>query len=147
MKQTSERREREASAREKIRRMRASHRRNLIIVGVLFFAIGCVAGVFGQRWYDRTDPDAAQTVMPDITAEPVPAVTPEPEAPAGEGEPEGFFVEPGAEQPDDGAEIFPEADRNPPRLCVKVLPGTGDISRLWHARRFCQQTPRIIRFG
>ena len=110
MKQTSERREREASAREKIRRMRASHRRNLIIVGVLFFAIGCVAGVFGQRWYDRTDPDAAQTVMPDITAEPVPAVTPEPEAPAGEGEPEGFFVEPGAEQPDDGAEIFPEAE-------------------------------------
>ena len=110
MKQTSERREREASAREKIRRMRASHRRNLIIVGVLFFAIGCVAGVFGQRWYDRTDPDAAQTVMPDITAEPVPVVTPEPEAPAGEGEPEGFFVEPGAEQPDDGAEIFPEAE-------------------------------------
>ena len=66
MKQTSERREREASAREKIRRMRAGYRRNLVIVGVLFFAIGCVAGVFGQRWYDRTDPDAAQTVMPEI---------------------------------------------------------------------------------
>ncbi len=110
MGQNSERRDRGASAREKIRRMRASHRRNLIIVGVLFFAIGCVAGVFGQRWYDRTNPDAADASMPDITAAPQPVETPEPEAPAGEGDLEGFFVGSDDAQPDAGADIFPEAE-------------------------------------
>ena len=110
MKQTSERRDRGAATREKIRRMRASHRRNLIIVGVLFFAIGCVAGVFGQRWYDKTNPDAAGAALPDVTAEPLPVVTPEPEAPVAEGEAEGFFVEPGEEQPETWSEFFPEGD-------------------------------------
>ncbi len=123
MKQTSERRDGGAAVRERIRRMRASHRRNLIIVGVLFFTIGCVAGVFGQRWYDRTNPDAADALTPDdITTTPLPVETPEPEAPSEEDGFEGFFVEPDADEPQAGVEIFPEEEAPVEEAAVEEAP-------------------------
>jgi len=93
-----------ASNRDRIRRLRKQYRRNIIIVGVIFFIIGLAAGVFGHRWYVSTNPDI-QTGNGDAQ---LPAVTPTPlpEQTAPEEEDEGGFDQvwswPEAEQPAEG---------------------------------------------
>lgn len=102
-----------AAAKARMRRMRAQYRRRMIIVGVLLFVIGAVAGVLGARWYANTQPRDAET-LPAVTAAPEPTEEPsiEPEGDAeDEGEEESFGWDLYTESDGDvDAVIFPEGD-------------------------------------
>ena len=87
-----------------MRRMRAQYRRRVILVGVILFILGVVAGIFAQRWYAGTKPRTDATQDAVISAEPTPV------APAEEPAVEAPAEEPAAEVP---AEPEPEAPAEP----------------------------------
>ena len=81
-----------------MRRMRAQYRRRVILVGVILFILGVVAGIFAQRWYAGTKPRTDATQDAVISAEPTP-VAPVEEPPAAEAPAEEIPAEPAAEAP------------------------------------------------
>lgn len=81
-----------------MRRMRAQYRRRVILVGVILFILGVVAGIFAQRWYAGTKPRTDATQDAVISAEPTP-VAPVEEPPAAEVPEEEIPAEPAAEAP------------------------------------------------
>ena len=81
-----------------MRRMRAQYRRRVILVGVILFILGVVAGIFAQRWYAGTKPRTDATQDAVISAEPTP-VAPVEEPPAAEAPEEEIPAEPAAEAP------------------------------------------------
>ncbi len=90
-----------AALKARVRRMRVQYRRRAIAAAIVCFILGCVAGVFGHRWYVNSNPD--RNVEPTVVY-----VTPEPaaatEAPAEDG---GDVGDPVAEQ-----DAFPEVDKD-----------------------------------
>lgn len=108
-----------AATRAKMRRLRSQYRKRMIVVGVLLFIVGAVAGVLAGRWYDGTKPrDVAVNELAAVTPEPMEAPAEpeaEPEAPAAETEAEaepeddfGWDLFEGAVDAND-EEIFPES--------------------------------------
>ncbi len=86
------------ATRARMRRMRAQYRRRVILVGVILFILGVVAGIFAQRWYAGTKPRTDATQDAVISAEPTP-VAPVEEPPAAEAPEEEIPAEPAAEAP------------------------------------------------
>ena len=91
-----------------MRRMRAQYRRRVILVGVILFILGVVAGIFAQRWYAGTKPRTDATQDAVISAEPTP-VAPVEEPPAAEAPAEEIPAEPAVEAPAE-PEAEPEAE-------------------------------------
>ena len=109
-----------AAMKARVRRMRTQYRRRLIAAMVIFFILGCVAGVFAHRWYvDRTPVDTLKAASPESAVAAVtlaPQVTPEAWNMSDSGQPsdeyDDIFPEFGDDGADSGAELdaFPEVD-------------------------------------
>lgn len=110
--------------RARLRRMRSEYRRRMVILGVILFILGVVAGIFAQRWYAGTKPDVA--AEPDVLAE----ITVEPtEEPAAEAEGEddfGWDLFDGSGEVD--AAIFPEDEVEPEAAQVEGEPSSEDVA-------------------